>query len=202
MDKELQLQFVKALHKLEGKEYIASLVAFGAAPTLKGKKPSSLLAFNNRGKNHLALWKRYGPEICKELELHYYELKNGDENMLVLFYRKAMLEWHVSNKRSLQFLRSLGYGRAETLEQKLQVLKQRFKEHCPHEVGIFLGIPLEDVIGFIKHKGKEYLMCRYWKVYWNPRRAELIFRDYDKARSSVAIAVLRKTKDIGKILVS
>ncbi|OPY57797.1 MAG: hypothetical protein A4E55_01377 [Pelotomaculum sp. PtaU1.Bin035] len=180
---------------MEGKEYLTSVIAFQAAPTVKGKKPSSLMAFNNsRGKDYPALWKRYGQEICRELELQYFELKEGDGNVLVLFYRKAMLERYVSNKLSLQFLKSVGYGEAITLEQKLQVLKQRFIELCPHEVGIFLGIPIGDVEGFIRHKGKGCLMCRYWKVYSNPRRAELFFKDYDKARSSVAISVANNTQ--------
>lgn len=196
MDRLLQLQFIEAINQLEGKEYLTSVIAFAGAPTVKGKKPASLLAFNNRGKNHLALWLRYGQEICRELDLQYFGLKNGDGNVLVLFYRKEMLEWHVNNKLSLRFLEKMGYSKAITLEQKLQMLKERFQNYCPHEVGVFLGIPVEDVIGFIMHKGKGYLMCRYWKVYRNPKRAELLFRDYDRARSSVASAVLHNVKNV------
>ncbi|MDD4238506.1 MAG: DUF3793 family protein [Desulfotomaculaceae bacterium] len=182
---------------MEGKEYMTFFIAFGAAPTVMGKKPSSLIAFNNKVKGNMLLWQRYGREICEELKLQYFVLKEGDGNVLVLFYRRAMLELFVNNERNLQFLRRMGYGEAVTLEQKLQMLKKRFKELCPHEVGIFLGIPVEDVEGFIKHKGKEYLMCRYWKVYRNPSRAEIIFRVYDTARSSIAMAVVGNTKNCG-----
>ena len=35
----------------------------------------------------------------------------------------------------------------------------------PHEIGVFLGYPLDDVKGFIKNEGKKYLMIGYWKVY-------------------------------------
>ncbi|MDD3895040.1 MAG: DUF3793 family protein [Syntrophomonadaceae bacterium] len=178
---------------MEGKEYMASLIAFGAAPTVMGMKPSSLMAFNSKAKGRMFLWQRYGREICEELKIQYLILKEGDENILVLFYRRAMLEFFVNKERSLQFLGRMGYGEAVTLEQKLQMLKKRFKELCPHEVGIFLGIPVEDVEGFIKHKGKECLMCRYWKVYRNPRRAEILFSVYDTARSSIAMAVVGNT---------
>jgi len=194
LDKELKLQFIEALNRMEGKEYIAAFIAFGAAPTLMGKKPSSLIAFNSKVKGHMFLWQRYGREVCEELKLQYLVLKEGDGNVLVLFYKSAMLELFVNTERSLQFLRRMGYGEAVTLEQKLHMLKKRFKELCPHEVGIFLGIPVEDVEGFIKHKGKECLTSRDWKVYRNPRRAEILFRVYDAARSSVARAVVGNSK--------
>ncbi|RYD01575.1 hypothetical protein N752_28790 [Desulforamulus aquiferis] len=133
-------------------------------------------------------------EISLKLNLQYFELKEGDGSLLVLFYRTKMLNWYVSNRRSLQVLANMGYEEAMSLEQKLQVLKTRFTELCPHEVGIFLGIPVEDVEGFIKHKGKACLMCRYWKVYSNPRRAQYMFNVYDTARNNVAIALVKQDK--------
>ena len=195
LDRELKLQFVEALNRMEGKEHLAAFIAFGAAPTLMGKKPSSLIAFNSKAKGHVFLWRRYGREICEEFQLQYLVLKEGDGNMLVLFYKSAMLELFVNNERNLQFLRRMGYGEAVNLEQKLHMLKKRFKELCPHEVGIFLGIPVEDVEGFIKHKGKKCLASRDWKVYRNPGRAEILFKVYDAARTCVARAVVRNAKN-------
>ena len=49
------------------------------------------------------------------------------------------------------------------------------KEDFPHEIGIFLGYPLEDVIGFIENKGKNPKCSGCWKVYCNPQEAEKMF---------------------------
>lgn len=198
LDKELKLKFLEALNSMQEKEYISTFIAFGAAPTVMGKKPSSLIALNSKVKGHKSLWQRYGREVCEDLKLQYFVLKEGNENLLVLFYKKAVLESFVHNQRSLQFLTRMGYGEAVTLEQKLNILRERFKTLCPHEVGIFLGIPVEDVEGFIKHKGKGCLTCRDWKVYRNPGRAESLFRDYDAARSSFAMAVVANSKKYGR----
>lgn len=43
----------------------------------------------------------------------------------------------------------------------------------PHEVGIFLGYPLEDVINFEKNQGKNCKYCGYWKSYSNPEMAKI-----------------------------
>ena len=52
----------------------------------------------------------------------------------------------------------------------------------PHEIGIFLGYPVEDVRGFIENEGQKYLMIGYWKVYKNLSRAKMIFNEYDRAK--------------------
>jgi hypothetical protein len=102
-----------------------------------------------------------------------------------------MLEKYLTNKNNIVFLNSLGYQEAVSLEEKLSLLKSRFAFACPHEVGIFLGFPVEDVKGFIDNKGKNYLLARYWKVYLNRQRAELLFKIYDQARVDAARAVIR-----------
>lgn len=48
----------------------------------------------------------------------------------------------------------------------------------PHEIGIFLGYPVDDVLGFIENEGANYLFCGFWKVYSNPEGAQKAFDDY------------------------
>jgi hypothetical protein len=197
MDRELGLKFAKALNGMEGKSYIRSVIAYGAAPTIEGKKPSSLMTFNSRAKNAMNLWKRYGEEICGLFGLDWFVLKSGSDRIVVLLYRKRILECYVNYRRNQPFLKTMGYEAAGGLEQKLQLLRQRFEKLCPHEVGIFLGIPVEDVEGFIHHKGKNCLMCKYWKVYGNPQRAELLFKAYDTSKNRMAESIITSQKYSG-----
>ena len=196
MDTALKFKYLKCLNRLQGKDYLAATISFGAAPTIKGKKPASLLAFTLWRKNLLALWHHYKEELCRELDLEFFELRDGLESAIVLFYRKKMLEKHIALERNQSFLDSAGYQEAVALEEKLQLLKERFACTCTHEVGIFLGIPVDDVVGFVENKGKNYLLCRYWKVYQNRKRAELLFKIYDEARSNIASAVVSRSERI------
>ena len=50
----------------------------------------------------------------------------------------------------------------------------------PHEIGVFLGYPLADVIGFIENRGKNFTACGYWKVYTDPTAAQAEFDRYKK----------------------
>lgn len=186
MDKLVRIKFAEILRTLDGKEYIEAMIAFASAPTIQGKKPASLMNFNSCGRNTAALWRKYGKDICESFELEHFELKSDDESILILLYRKRLLEWYVNHPRNQSFLNKIGYDTEDSLEKKLTILKRRFEMSCPHEIGIFLGMPVEDVEGFIEHKGKNCLLCKYWKVYCNPKRAELLFNAYDKARNNMA----------------
>ena len=56
------------------------------------------------------------------------------------------------------------------------------KPEFPHEIGIFLGYPLEDVDGFITHQGENCKLCGCWKVYGNVEQARRTFANYEKCR--------------------
>ena len=59
----------------------------------------------------------------------------------------------------MEFLRCFGY-RYRDVEEALWLLGRRFQSYkqkameFPHEMGIFLGYPLGDVKGFIRHRGR------------------------------------------------
>ena len=50
----------------------------------------------------------------------------------------------------------------------------------PHEIGLFLGYPLEDVRGFMENCGRNYRLCGCWKVYGDPEAALRCFARYRK----------------------
>lgn len=66
----------------------------------------------------------------------------------------------------------------------LSHLKKRLSqsEGFPHEIGLFLGYPLEDVIGFCRHKGEGCKLCGYWKVYGDVESARKSFALFDRCR--------------------
>lgn len=186
MDMELRLKFVDRLKRLSGRAYLSTVIAFGSAPTIKSYKPSSLMSFSCSGRNMLGLWNQYGHEICKELGMNSFVVRSNQDSLSVLLFKSSVLESHLAMDKNAAFLKDNGYECGSTLYSMLGMLKERFLGGCPHEIGIFLGIPVEDVCGFIENKGKNCEMCRYWKVYENKKRAEYLFRLYDEAKISIA----------------
>lgn len=183
------LNFIRVLNQLADREYLFSIIAYGAAPTVYGRKPSSLMTFTKNARNLYGLWSRFKNEVCKELELEFVELKDTQDSVRVLFYRRELLDECINRKECREFLKEMGYREGLGVKDCLEQLKNRFEYICPHEIGIFLGIPVEDVLGFIAYKGENSIICKYWKVYHNPKRAKALFGSYDSARAAVREAI-------------
>ena len=52
------------------------------------------------------------------------------------------------------------------------------EENFPHEIGVFLGYPPDDVRGFMKSPCDGVKCVGSWKVYGNQKEAEKIFKKY------------------------
>ena len=72
-------------------------------------------------------------------------------------------------------------------------------EGFPHEIGLLLGYPIEDVVGFIEQKGKNYLYSGYWKVYGEVEKKKEIFRQYEEAKEEL-ILLLEDGYDMHSII--
>ena len=107
--------------------------------------------------------------------------KFPNENTCLLYvYREKFLAEILSNINNQKFLQQRGYTNLSSLEDSLNTLGERIRKEAvfPHEIGIFLGYPLEDVIGFMVHQGRNALCCGCWKVYGDKVNAEECFYKY------------------------
>ena len=80
-----------------------------------------------------------------------------------------------------ELLRQAGYG-DESCERCVARLVCRFRESSefPHEVGLFLSYPPEDVKGFINHCAGGFKCAGLWKVYGDEEKARSLFEKYRK----------------------
>ena len=54
----------------------------------------------------------------------------------------------------------------------------RAYDEFPHEIGLFLSYPPEDVKGFIEHHAADFKYAGLWKVYGDEQRARDLFAKY------------------------
>ena len=85
------------------------------------------------------------------------------------------------NETACHILRERGYI-TETPERCIVRLIKRMAEYevFPHEIGLFLGYPPEDVCGFIENKACNCKCCGCWKVYSDAETAQKTFAKYKK----------------------
>ena len=73
-----------------------------------------------------------------------------------------------------------GFSRAIWLEYaNRQTFKGDESGEFPHEVGLFLSYPPEDVKGFIDHRANNFKCTGPWKVYGDEQAAKNIFEKYE-----------------------
>ena len=63
-------------------------------------------------------------------------------------------------------------------------LRQCAQDAFPHEIGLFLGYPPEDVAGFIEHKADGCKCVGCWKVYGDVQKATALFDRYKRCTTS------------------
>lgn len=78
-----------------------------------------------------------------------------------------------------EILRSYGYS-TEDAEGCVAKLGEKIRdcEEFPHEIGLFLGYPAEDVRGFIEGGACKCVGC--WKVYGDEASAQRRFAQFQK----------------------
>lgn len=172
---------------------IETMLAFHGAPTLEGIKPGSLISFNKqRIKNCHTILRQY--KTCMECKgIHFFILSETENWLLLFIYRKNFLQEIIKDQAIVEFLEFYGYINFKRLNQYLRHLKIRMslQKGFPHEIGVFLGYPLEDVKGFIENSGRHFKMSGQWKVYSDTKRAEKIFAKYAECSDRFCSCLLK-----------
>jgi hypothetical protein len=108
-------------------------------------------------------------------------LRYKDGVALIYFYRPSMLSKDMKNKDACRMLSELGYD-LSSCERRIAQLIERLSEDSefPHEIGLFLGYPPEDVSGFIENRACGCKCVGCWKVYGDREKAEKTFLRYKK----------------------
>ena len=101
--------------------------------------------------------------------------------VLIYVYRRAKLLHDFTGTEVRRFLKKFGYE-GKNLQEMLEQLSQRLcaSDSFPHEIGLFLGYPIEDVKDFIKNEGKNCKLAGTWKVYHDEQNARKTFCKFKK----------------------
>ena len=146
------------------------------AATLAGHKCGSLFSWRRDGEESVEQAVERLNRALNGRGVRLRILKQCSPGGLVYVYRPEALQARLDDPEIQAFLAPYGYrdwNEAACLER----LERHI--HCgesfPHEVGIFLDYPLEDVVGFIRHEGKGYCCLGCWKAYGHAEEAQKKF---------------------------
>lgn len=152
------------------------------APTLAGIKPANLFCYRYDSdeciEGIIGEWRN----LLLDRGVGFYILRNRHQVCLIYVYRVKELYKILNIRENQDFLTERGYKKLLNPSEALALLAQNCANsiHFPHEVGLFLGYPLDDVIGFIHNKGGNYRQVGSWKVYSDPESAIKKFEKFKK----------------------
>ena len=161
------------------------VIVTSCAPTLAGLKTGSLFTDPYTDKAALEQEIREMNRILKKKGIRLVVVRYSEERALIYMFRPSQLEEDLKDPECRRILRDAGY-RKMTVEYCVRRLRQRFLKsgEFPHEIGLFLGYPSEDVKGYILHNGNGSKYVGYWKVYGDVTCAKKIFARYKACTKS------------------
>lgn len=153
------------------------------APTMACMKTGSLFTCPFESREVMNREMREMNRRLRERGLRVMPLRFRNGTALVYAYRPGQLERDLNQEDAARLLARQGYG----CPCEAKCVRRLTERLCaggefPHEIGLFLGYPPEDVEGFMNRR-EDVKLCGAWKVYGDAEAAQRLFDRYKKCTS-------------------
>ncbi len=164
-------------------------VISSCSPVLVGIKPANLFSVKTDNYPNLEEEIKTLNDIFMHNGIMLHQVNRCENYALIFIFRPSLLRQYIFEKSVSQFLADNGYDMDSSLQDVLESLFDKIicEKDFPHEIGLFLGYPLEDIKGFVKHQGKNCKMFGYWKVYGDEKKAKTLFSEYDRCKAKLTL---------------
>lgn len=149
------------------------------APTLAGMKTGSLFTYRFEDAAQLRRTMRRLNARFRGKGVRVLPLRYQKDCALIYLYRPSRLSQDLGQEPARRILAQCGYC-VHAPQQMIRKLIARLNAcgDFPHEIGLFLGYPPEDVLGFIENGARGYKCVGCWKVYGDEENAKKTFERY------------------------
>lgn len=150
-----------------------------------GSKPSEIINIPGSIEDKEVKLHQIESFFCQCSRITYRIISTNNGGKRVLFINEKSMAKVLSNKRCINFLKFVGYSYEYKLNEYIDELVVRLEsEEFPHEIGVFLGYPLKDVLGFMGYGKNELVEIKNWRIYGDK---ELSYKVYNSFRRDKAI---------------
>ena len=151
------------------------------APTLAGLKTGNTFVCPYETEEQLLASLRTANQKLGPKGVRAIPLRRRGNRALIYVFRPASLRSDLSQADACAILTGQGYC-LESCEGCIAQLSRRIRDGAefPHEIGLFLGYPPEDVRGFMENCACGQKCTGCWKVYGDEKAAQKRFDQYKK----------------------
>ena len=155
-------------------------------PVILGSKPAEILNLSSKDMNKESKLNDIKSFFSNCSKLTYNVINISDGGIRIIFINKISLSNVLNNKKCLNFLKFIGYPSEYNIDNYINILINKLKsKDFPHEIGIFLGYPLKDVVGFMGYGNYKFCKTRYWRVYGDESISDKICNTFINDRSKM-----------------
>ncbi len=141
------------------------------APTLCNIKPGNLFFAQNKifSKSSFKNWKS---DFFKR-GISLFSLELSESSTAILAINTCWVRKLLGDSLVKAYLADKGYKEGGAFDFVEELFSRMLEnEGFPHEVGIILGYPVDDVIEFENNQGHDCKYCGYWKSYSDVENAK------------------------------
>jgi hypothetical protein len=180
----------------ENNNYIKKIIEI-LAPVLLGVKPAEFLSFQKLESKHINRLEKVQYYIDRCSKISYKVIDFDNKSIKMFIYNPETLDNCLKEHRNYSFLKKIGYPVEYSLDGYLNILIEKIKMgSIPDEIGIFLGYPLKDVIGFMGHPSLKLTKIRGWRVYGDPRLSDTKYSEFINAKQKIKNALKYASPEI------
>ena len=152
------------------------------SPTLAGMKCGSMFSVLHESKEELWEDLKNLNKMFSKRGLCMIPLRTEGDHTLMYLYRPAQLSACLSKPEAAKLLQEKGYPCGQTARSLVCLIKHlRQDKQFPHEIGLFLDYPAEDVRGFMEGQAQSKCVGTY-RVYGDEKAAAKTFAKYKKCQ--------------------
>lgn len=194
---------IKATVSENHRKELLRFLLLKTAAVRSGIKPGALLrvqhCYQSRNSDGFQFC-LYRNDILEILKLDHLELQQEESSSLILFYHRGLLAKTLQKAENRDLLERCHYRQPESPDGCLKQLKANFSAgKIPHEVGVFIGYPAKDVLGFIENLPKTPIHKGDWQVFGDAGESLSVMNLYRKAER-LARSLLDACEDLQTFL--
>lgn len=186
METALKTKFNNTSCSLEGCQGHMKWLVETLGPVILGAKPAEIISYPKFDCSRCEKLQAIDANFEKAIKVRYKKITQDNGQIKIIFYDPLHLYETLHDRRVRRFLVSLGYPKRGSMDEYLAILTEKLqKGECPDEIGVFLGYPLKDVLGFMGHPSLKFTKVQYWRVYGDARISDEKYKRIVETRNEM-----------------